>query len=107
MDKKAVENLISYNKLLFEDIWNKNNQINTSIKLPINLSISSKKMKKIINLEQNLNQIDLVSDYKIVSFDNSLINYKIIFNGTPANFLNIMSEKKIKLNTDEQTWKVE
>ena len=58
-------------------------------------------------MEQHLNQIDLVSDYKIVSFDNNLINYKIIFNGTPANFLNIMSEKQIKLNTDEQTWKVE
>ena len=84
----------------------KNNQINTSIKLPINLSVSSKK-KKMINLEQNLNQIDLVSDYKIVSFDNDLVNYKIIFNGTPANFLNIMSDKQIKLNTDEQTWKVE
>ena len=54
-----------------------------------------------------MNQIDLVSDYKIISFDNNLINYKIIFNGTPANFLNIMNEKKIKLNTDEQTWKVE
>ncbi len=107
LDKKTVENLINYNKLLFEDIWKKNNQINTSIKLPINLSISSKKRKKVINLEQHLSQIDLVSDYKITSFDNNMINYKIIFNGTPGNFLNIMNEKQIKLNTDEQTWKVE
>ena len=33
LDEKTVENLINYNKLLFEDIWKKNNQINTSIKI--------------------------------------------------------------------------
>ena len=39
-----VDNL----KISYEDIWKKNNEINTSIKLPITISINSKKTKKII-----------------------------------------------------------
>ena len=42
-----LENL----KNLYEDEWKKNNEINTSIKLPLTISINSKDYKKIINLE--------------------------------------------------------
>ena len=45
-----LENL----KNIYEDEWKKNNEINTSIKLPLTISIKSTDYKKIINLEENL-----------------------------------------------------
>ena len=40
-----LENL----KNIYEDEWKKNNEINTSIKLPLTISIKSKDYKKIMN----------------------------------------------------------
>ena len=34
-------------KKIYEDQWKKNNEINTSIKLPLTISINSKKIKKL------------------------------------------------------------
>ena len=55
-------------KQVYEDQWKKNNEINTSIKLPITISINSKKTKKIIELEQVLDSMDLISEFNILEF---------------------------------------
>ena len=47
-------NIVKNLKELYEDQWKKNNEINTSIKLPITISVNSKKTKKIIELERVL-----------------------------------------------------
>jgi len=93
-------------KQLYEDQWKKNNEINTSIKLTITISINSKKTKKIIELERVLNSIDLVSDFNIVNFNSESIQYKIIYNGTPNIFLNDMREKKFELEMKNNIWKI-
>ena len=54
-------NIVRSLKQVYEDQWKKNNEINTSIKLPITISINSKKTKKIIELEQVLDSMDLIS----------------------------------------------
>ena len=82
----------------------KNNEINTSIKLPITISINSKKTKKIIELEQALYSIDLVSDFSILKFNSESIQYKIIYNGTPNIFLNDMKQKNLELEMKNNTW---
>ncbi len=46
-NKSEIEELIISLKNIYEDQWKKNNEINTSIKLPITISINSKKTKKI------------------------------------------------------------
>ena len=74
----------------------KNNEINTSIKLPITISINSKKTKKIMELERVLDSIDQVAGFNILNFNSESIQYKIIYNNTPNIFLNDM--KKIILN---------
>ena len=56
---KILENL----KSIYEDEWKKNNEINTSIKLPLTISIKSKDYKKIMNLEEALVNIDLISNF--------------------------------------------
>ena len=74
-----LENL----KNFYEDEWKKNNEINTSIKLPLTISINSQDYKKIIYLEETLANIDLISNFYILKFDNKLTQYKIIYNGSP------------------------
>ena len=84
----------------------KNNQINTSIKLPLNISIDSKEYDKIMRLEETLNNFDLISDFYILKFDNKNIKYRIIFNGSPKTFLNYMSKKYFNLTMENNVWTV-
>ena len=84
-------------KQVYEDQWKKNNEINTSIKLPITISINSKKTKKIIELEQVLDSMDLISEFNILNFNSESIQYKITYNGTPNIFLNDMRKKILNL----------
>ena len=80
---KILKNL----KNIYEDEWKKNNEINTSIKLPLTISINSIDYKKIKNLEETLNDIDLISNFYILRFNNKQTYYKIIYNGSPKTFL--------------------
>ena len=100
--KKILENL----KNVYEDQWKKNNQINTSIKIPLNMSIDSKEYDKIMRLEETLNNFDLISDFYILKFDNKNIKYRIIFNGSPKTFLNYMSKKYFNLTMENNVWTV-
>jgi hypothetical protein len=99
-------NIIKSLKQLYEDQWKKNNEINTSIKLPITISINSKKTKKIMELERVLNSIDLVSDFNIFNFNSESIQYKIIYSGTPNIFLNDMEKNNLELEMKNNIWKI-
>ena len=105
-DEKELDNLIFKTKTNLEDLWKSNNLINTSLKLPINLQLNSKDTLKVINLENEMDKIDLIYDYYVTSISNKNLQYKIIFNGSPKQFLKIMSEKNIKIDIENDTWKV-
>ena len=106
LNNSQLLSIIEKTKIFFEDIWKQNNQINTSIKLPINISINSKRVKQIQSFENYLAQLDLVSNFYVTSFDNNNTIYKIIFNGNPNQFLNLMREKDIDIDIDKEVWKV-
>ena len=107
LDKKEDFKLILENiKTIYEDYWKKNNEINTSIKLPFTLSINSKAHKKITQLEEKLNVMDLVSDFYILKFDNKNIRYKVIYNGSPEKFINDMSKNNFNLIMKNNIWTV-
>jgi len=99
-------NIVKSLKQIYEDQWKKNNEINTSIKLPITISINSKKTKKIIELERALDNIDLVSDFSILNFNSESIQYKVTYNGTPNIFLNDMRKKKLEFETKNNIWTI-
>ena len=84
----------------------KNNEINTSIKLPLTISINSKEYDKIRNLELTLNNLDLISDFFILKFDNTDTFFRIIYNGSPKTFLNDMSKKNFNLSIKNNIWKI-
>ena len=105
-NKNALDNLILKTKNNLEDLWKSNNLINTSLKLPINLQLNPKDTLKVINLEKEMDKIDLIYDYYVTSISNENLFYKIIFNGSPRQFLKIMSEKNIIIDIENEVWKV-
>jgi len=98
--QKVLENL----KITFEDYWKKNNEINTSIKLPLIISIESKNHKKIIQLEEMFDTSDLISDFFILKFDSENIQYRVIYNGSPKKFLNTMNKNNFNLDVKNKIW---
>ena len=99
---KILENL----KNVYEDQWKKNNEINTSTKLPLTISVNSKNYKKIMNFEVALDSIDLISNFYILKFDNVFTQYRIIYNGSPKNFFNDMRNKDLDLNMENNIWTI-
>ncbi len=105
-NQNNLDSLIFSTKKNLEDLWKSSNLINTSLKLPINLEVNSKETLKIINLEQKMDKIDLIYEYFITNISSKKINYKIIFNGSPKQFLKIMSENNFDIVIDNEIWKI-
>ena len=103
-NKKDLNKIIENLKSVYEDQWKKNNEINTSIKLPLTISVNSKDYKKIMNLEVVLEDIDLISNFYILKFDNKQTQYKIIYNGSPKIFLNDMNNRNFDSVTENHIW---
>ena len=74
--------------------WKSQNEINTSVKLPLNISINNSNNIKINKFEKILSDMDLIYNFYIYKFDNKNNFYKVIFNGTPDKFLEVMSNQK-------------
>ena len=106
-ENQSIENIIQNLKLEFENHWKKLNIINTSIKLPITISVNSKNYNLVKKLEKKLQDLDLVSYYYIDYFSNEQIIYRIIYNSTPSKFINEFKNSNIKLNTSSSIWSVE
>ena len=103
-NKEDINFILESLKNIYEDEWKKNNKINTSIKLPLTISIKSTDYKKIIYLEETLASIDLISNFYILNFDNKFTKYRIIYNGSPKTFLNDMNNKYIDIVMDDNIW---
>ena len=103
-EKNQISTIIDELKLIYEDYWKDNNQINTSIKLPINVSINTNDNKKISNFEKILSELDLIYDFYIIKFDKDFIYYQIIFNSTPNNFLKTMRDYNFDFDTQNKIW---
>ena len=106
LNNNDFSNIVKSLKQLYEDQWKKNNEINTSIKLPITISINSKKTKKIIELERVLDSIDQVAGFNILNFNSESIQYKITYNSTPNIFLNDMKKNNLELEMKNNIWTI-
>ncbi len=103
-NEKDLNSILENLKNIYEDEWKKNNEINTSIKLPLTISIKSTEYKKILYLEDALSNIDLVSNFYILKFNNKFTQYRIIYNGSPKTFLNDMNNRDFDLVIENNTW---
>ncbi len=98
--KKLIETL----KITFEDYWKSQNEINTSVKLPLIISVKNSNNIKIYKLEKKLSEIDLIYNFYIYKFDNENNIYKIIFNGTPDKFIEVMKSNNYEFETVNKIW---
>ena len=105
-DPKKLENLITVLREIYEDKWKEINKINRSVKLPLNISISSQNLKKNKDFNKFLSSTEQISNYYIKDFNNEKLNYKILFNGSPNQFLSIAEQKNILISTENQIWEV-
>ena len=96
----TIENL----KTIYEDYWKKENQINTSIRLPLTIAIDILDEKKINDFESFIKKFDLVSSYNVSKLDSDKIYYKIIFNGTPQAFIFGMQGSGFTLDIKNKIW---
>ena len=99
-----VKKIIDEMKIIYEDYWKNFNLINTSIKLPINIKINTKYVKKISNFEKILEEMDLIYNFNIQKFDKDFIYYRIIFNSTPNNFLKLMDNYNYNFDIQKNVW---
>ena len=106
-EEQSLSKLIINLKTLYEDEWKELNLINTSIKLPLTISLSSKDHNKIKSFEKTLEHLDLVSNYEVLSFNNENIFYKVIYNGPPDKLFDEINETELNLEKNNQTWKIQ
>ena len=105
-NQENFEIILDKLKIIYENYWKKNNEINTSIKLPITLSINSKEYDKIQKLEKTFNNLDLISDFYILRFNNKNIFFRVIYNGSPKNFFNDMKKRNFDINMESNIWNI-
>ena len=103
IEKSEIE-VIKFLKTKYEDQWKLVNQINTSIKLPISISIDSKDLDKINYFENELNKYDLIYDYYIDHITNSYTVYRITYNNTPNNFISYFKSKNFDIDVSGKVW---
>ncbi len=103
-NNKDVSNIIEELKLLYEDYWKRENQINTSIKLPLTIAINILDEKKIEDFEKKIKKFNLVSSFHVFKLDKINVYYKIVFNGTPQAFITEMKRSGYNLDIKNKIW---
>ena len=103
-DNKLINIYISQLKTHYEDLWKKNNQINTSIKLSLQIFFPNSDFKKIKDFEHKLNQIELINSFSIKEFDLKENIYEIIYNGSPDILMTKFLEYNIPLVYENEKW---
>jgi hypothetical protein len=105
-NEKEIDVFTENLKTIYENFWKSKNEINTSVKLSLTVSIDNNNNSKISKFEEILTDIDLIYNFYIFKFDNKNNIYKIIFNGSPEYFLKIMKNNSYMFNIQNQIWTV-
>ena len=103
-NNSEINKFIEILKITFEDYWKSQNEINTSVKLPLTISVKNSNNIKIYQFEEKLSEIDLIYNFYIYKFDNKKNIYKIIFNGTPDKFIEVMKSNNYEFETVNKIW---
>ena len=106
-DNKILDKIILNLKNLYEDKWKLINKINTSITVPIKISIKNSNFIISDKLENILNQSDFVYEYEIEKMNSKEIIYKIIYNNNSEKFLNTLKINDININSSDDIWNIE
>ena len=101
---KEADKLVESLKSVYENYWKSKNEINTSVKISLTISVNNNNNSEISKLEEILINTDLIYDFYIYKFNNEDNFYKIVFNGSPDLFLKIMKDKNYEIDIQNQIW---
>ena len=103
-DVDSISSIIKKAKVHLNDIWKDFNEINTSIKLSINLILNSNDADKISKFENTLSKIDDIGSFSIKKFDLNKTIYEIIYNTDPNRLMRQFSIYGFEIVNDESQW---
>tara|TARA_B100000315_G_scaffold104134_1_gene95422 strand:- start:525 stop:1598 length:1074 start_codon:yes stop_codon:yes gene_type:complete len=103
-NEQLINSYIKNLKISFEDIWKKSNEINTSIKLTLQIVLETNDFNKISQFEEVVNKIDLISSFKIKKFTVDKNIYEIYYSGNPNSLIKKFSNFNIPLIYDGEKW---
>ena len=106
-NEKSIATIIKKAKVHLNDIWKDFNEINTSIKLSINLILNSNDANKISKFENTLAKIDDISSFSIKKFDLNKTVYEIIYNTDPNKLIKQFSIYGFEIVNDESRWVIQ
>ena len=105
-DEEELDGIIISLKNQFEDKWKLINKINTSIIIPIKISITNSNYLISDKLENLLIKSDFVYEYEIEKINSKEIIYRIIYNSNPDKFINYLNVNGININSSSNIWKI-
>ena len=103
-DEDLIVTIIKKVKVHLNDIWKNFNEINTSIKLSINLILNTNDPDKIFKFENTLAKIDDIGSFSIKKFDLNKTVYEIIYNTDPNKLIKQFSIYGFEIVNDESRW---
>ncbi len=110
VDTKDVDSIITIIKKVkmhLNDIWKDFNEINTSIKLSINLILNSNNGDKISKFENTLTEIDDINSFSIKKFDLNKTVYEINYNTNPNKLIKQFSIYGFEIVNAEDLWVIQ
>ena len=105
-DNELLDRIILSLKNQYEDKWKLINKINTSITIPIKISVKNSNYITSDKLESLLNNSDFVYEYNIEKINSEEIVYRIIYNTDPNKFINNLKINGININSSSDIWKI-
>ena len=106
-DEDSIATIIKKAKVHLNDIWKDFNEINTSIKLSINLILNSNDADKVSKFENTLAKIDDIGSFSIKKFDLNKTVYEIIYNTDPNKLIKQFSIYGFEIVNDESRWVIQ
>ena len=105
-DSEVLDRVILSLKNIYEDKWKLINKINTSISIPIKISVKNSNYIISDKLENLLNKSDFVYEFEIIKINSKEIIYRIIYNSNPDKFINNLRANGININSSSDIWKI-
>ena len=102
-NNQDADELVKNLKTIYENYWKSKNEINTSVKISLTISVNNNNTE-IKKFEEILDNMDMVYDFYIYKLNNKNSFYKIIYNGLPDHFLKVMKNKRYEFDIQDQIW---
>lgn len=102
-NNQDADELVKNLKTIYENYWKSKNEINTSVKISLTISVNNNNTE-IKKFEEILDNMNMVYDFYIYKLNNKNSFYKIIYNGLPDHFLKVMKNKRYEFDIQDQIW---